>query len=396
MSSIFNFVSHGNNSQEHVQSLQEKPLSPIFEEAKKLPEQKEPSRWRSLISAPIKGVLEGAEEFAELFPGLPSGVGSGKKLRKKVFERVLPTQDKPAERYLQKAGKISTYVAGPGKLIPKLIRGAVATLSSQTAKEVGAPGWAQTSLEIGSLLTPTSVRGAQKYISSLYGQAQSLLPEGATTSAKNLGNNIRNFLKSLRMGGTATSKNAAMTKGEEILAKIKKGKIDVKELTEFKKTLNEARSGLYAEKSLDKAGRRSAKRHLDTLSGHIEDSLKEYGKTNPKWYEPYKMANEGHGAIENSKKASRWIGNLIKQHPHVSGATIAGTLIGHALSPVTAAGTAAGYGVLKSWEVLSRIAKSKTLRKYYSDMMKSAVKESAPGFLNNLKKLNNALEKEED
>jgi hypothetical protein len=393
MTSIFDFV-----RQEKVTPASE-PISTgsgntssIFEAAKQLPEEKPRTRVQSITGAPIKGLLKGLQEtYGMLSTGpIPS------RLAERAFEEGIPTENKLPERTLERAGKIGSYLIGPGKLPSKLIRGGLATVGGQLAEELGFGKGVQGTIETAAFLSPTSLKGAQKYVSSLYSEAESLLPANAQTSARNLRNQLGTFITNLRRGGTALSKTAAMTKAKEIRSKIQGGNIDVKELTEFKKSINEARAGLYAEQGLDKKGKALAKRNLDELSKHLDEALTQYGQQNPQWYKPYKMANEGYGAIANSKKVSNWIGKVIKQHPIHSGAALGGALIGHALNPKALAVTGIGYGLIKSGELVSRIVKSKVLRKYYTDAIKSAMKENTPAFLNAMKKLADHFSKEKE
>lgn len=392
MTSIFDFVKQGQqssspNSSNQIQNISN---SSIFEVAKGLPVEKERTRIQSLTAAPVKGLLKGLQET---YGSLSTGPIPGK-LAERAIEETFPTEKKAAERFLERGGKVASYLAGPGALRNKLIRGGLATVGGQLAEEFGLGKGAQSTIEIGALLSPTSLKGAQKHISSLYSKAEKALPKGADVQAGNLKKNIHQFIKGLRQGGTSESKTKAMTKAKEVLTKIHNGQIDVKELTEFKKSINEARAGLYVDRALEKTGRAAAKRNLDTLSSHLESTLEEYGKKNPQWYEPYKEANEGYSAIAKSKKVSNWITRVIKQHPHASGAAFAGTLIGHSLNPKSAIGLIGGAAALKTGEFIARIAKSKVLRKYYTEAIKQAVKESPSGFLNAMKKLSENFEKE--
>jgi hypothetical protein len=392
MTSIFEFVKQSKQLPSSTSSqIQTQNRSSIFDVAKELPEETEPSRARSLISAPIKGYLKGAQSSTiPIFPGGPIPP----ELSERAFEKILLTQQKAPERFLERGGKLAAYVTGPGKGLPKLIRAGIGTVGAQLAEELGLSEGVQTAIETGSLLTPSSLKGAQKYVSSLYNQAESLAAN-AKIPAKNLVNQTRSFISNLSRGGPAASKNPAMNQAKSIIDKVKKGQIDVKELTEFKKTINEARGALYSDQALDKNGRKMAKKNLDDISKVVDNALDEYGKINPEWNEIYRSANEAHGAIANSKRVSNFISRTIKQNPHTSGAALAGTLIGHTLSPKTLAVTAGGYGAIKAGEIIARIVKSKTLRKYYTDMIRQASQENVAGFLSKLKKLSENLEKED-
>lgn len=400
MSSIFDFIKEGKEESSFIPSSNYS----IFEAAKNMPEVKEPTRVESITAAPIKGIIKGASELAQgyqilrdpiaAFLGLTGHVVTPE-LGEKVTEQVLPTQKKAPERFLERAGKVSTYVAGRGNIIPKIIRGGIATLGGQLAEEFGLPKSAQGAIEIAGLLSPTRLNGAQKFASSLYSEADTL-SQGGRIPARNLVTNIQNFIAKLSRGGPAVSKNAALNQANAIFPKIRRGNIEIKELTEFKKTINEARSSLYLDQNLDKVGKRTAKRNLDEMSKIIDSALDEYGRRNPQWAKTYRAANEAHGAIANSQKVRNWIGNIIKQHPHATGSALAGALIGHALVPKALIGTVAGGVALKSGEFIARIMKSPVLRQYYQRAIQEAIKENPNGFLNYMAKLEKSLKSEKE
>lgn len=378
-----------------IESKPEMPKSfqPMQNEKEIQPER---TRIQSLTAAPVKGLLKGVQQQTELSM-LPRGPIPAE-LANRAFDEFFPTQDKLSEKLLERTGRVATSLIGGGKgVASRAIRGGLSVLGGQIAEALGGSKETQQLVETGALLSPTVLKGTQKFVSGLYGQADKLA-KGGSVSAKNLASQVRQFIKELEQGGTANSKMPTLKKLKEILSKIKNGKIDVKELTEFKKTINEARAGSYTDPGLDKVGKKLAQRNLNRASKIIDNSLGEYGKSNPEWNKVYGEANEAHGAIQNSKKVSRWISRIFKQHPHASGAAIAGSIIGHIFNPKAAVGVLAGAGALKSGELISRIIKSKVLRKYYADAIKQAVKENTSGFLNAMKKLsdNFSKEKEED
>lgn len=394
MTSIFDFVKSPISSEKSNDKSNASNFSPIFEEVKKMPEDKEPSRIRSILSAPVKGLLKGLKETEEISPIRMGPISP--ELGKRIIKEALPTQKKVPEKSLETAGRIGSYLIGPGKIASKAIRGGIATLGSVLSEQFGLPKGAQSAVEIGALLSPTTLKGAQKYISSLYSRAENVLPSNASVNSRNINQKLNSFIRNIKMGGTSPSKSAALTKAKEIKSKAKSGSVKVKELTEFKKTINEARSSLYLDQALDKSGKAAAKRNLDEISSIVDDTLYQYGTQNPQWNELYRAANEGHGAIANSKKVSNWIGKTIKQHPHASGTAIAGALIGHAFSPKSLVITGAGLAGIKSGELIARIAKSKVLREYYKNAIEAALNENQMGFLNNIKKLEKNLISEKE
>lgn len=115
---------------------------------------KPPSRFRSLISAPIKGALKGAQEIvrsATLFPTSPFSP----QLSERLTESLLPTQEKLPEELLERGGKLATYLAGgEGSLASKALRTGIGALAGQTVKETGGGQLAQDIAELASMSAP--------------------------------------------------------------------------------------------------------------------------------------------------------------------------------------------------------------------------------------------------
>lgn len=97
------------------------------------------------------------------------------------------------------------------------------------------------------------------------------------------------------------------------------------------------------------------------------------------------------GGIEQSKKASQFIKRTIKDYKLATSLAAAAGLL---KLPGIGAGTLVG-GItgLKSYELMHRILMNPTLRKHYFQSMVEASKESAPGVINNLQKMDKELKK---
>lgn len=360
------------------------------------------SKLESIVHSGIKGGIKSGLKTAEFLHQaahpIESALGVPPPFSSDVLEagaeKIFPSSGGAAERFAEKVGETAVGAIGPGSLASKAIRGSLSALGGFMAKESGLPESAVAGIETGLLLTPTKFKGAQKFVSDLYSKARETAGKDLISS-KNLKNQTLKFLSELSKGGSASSKNAAVLKAKEILQKTKTGKIPVEELTEFKKTINEARANLYVQQDLNTSAKKMAKRNLDSLSKVVDDSLASYGKLNPKWNSLYTSANEGHGAIEQSKKVSNFVKKLVKKYPHASGSALSGILFGGLVSKPAAAAMGGSYIAVKSGELLSRIINSKTLRKYYQTALQNAVKENPGAFLKNMKKLEDEIEKSE-
>jgi len=97
----------------------------------------QPSRVRSLISAPVKGFLKGLQEFEEgVSPVIGRAPFSGKVMQEAI-ESLLPTQKKTAERILERGGKIVPLAIGGGGPVAFLTRVGGATAAGELAKKAG-------------------------------------------------------------------------------------------------------------------------------------------------------------------------------------------------------------------------------------------------------------------
>lgn len=122
-------------------------------------EKEGPSRTRSLVSAPIKGILKGAKDINPLLPNGPIP----KKLMDRAFEEVLPTQDQPAERLLERGGKLAPVVAlGPEGIGLKALQLAGGTLFGEAAKEMGFGELGQDIAELGGIGAAQLAKGITK------------------------------------------------------------------------------------------------------------------------------------------------------------------------------------------------------------------------------------------
>lgn len=258
----------------------------------------------------------------------------------------------------------------------------------------GLPDWASQTAKIGSmfLISAYNPKGAEKYVNNLFSSSRERLPKNAKVGAQDLLKDLSKVEKELSRGGSAAYKNPSLTKIKEIKGKIKKGNIPVDDLTQFKIDINQARSALYKNTELTKSSEKMAKRYLDQVAASVDNSLNQYAKTNPKWGELYQSANEGFGAINQSKKFVRNLTGFATKHPYAAGAAIIGKLV---FTPKTAIVAGLGYSAIKAGEVMVQIAKNKTLRHYYQELVKSTLKNNSSEIAKNLKKLDEGLKKEQ-
>lgn len=121
----------------------------------------EPSRGRSIASAPVKGLIKGGSRFNPLgnFGPVPQELGE------RLTEKFLPTQNKPTEQVLERAGELLPSVAiGPEGIAAKAIQLAGGTALGHLAKENEAGPVGQAVAEAAGVGLPGLIKGGVKAV----------------------------------------------------------------------------------------------------------------------------------------------------------------------------------------------------------------------------------------
>lgn len=283
----------------------------------------------------------------------------------------------------------------PGKAI-KIARPLVTSLGAQLAKQgvnwFGGTESQQDLAKAGVVFLSSFVRPGetQELGNKLYKSARESRPELASVHTPKTLPGLHAVERQLKKGGTETWKTKLFTKIDEFKDKITGDTIRVDELEAFKPSMNRIINELYAEKNVDKQGIKSAQRYANKLAKVIDGALTDYGKTNPQWESFYRPANEVYGAVAQSKKALNWMVRNYKNLSFPSSAALFG--IEKAMGPLgTAATAAAGATGFITGQTITQIAKSPTLRKYYTEVISSSLAQDLPKFLAANKKLESAL-----
>lgn len=350
------------------------------------------------LEKPVSAALEFQKKYSpyKLFP-------KSEDIRENVTKHLFGEKLEPKNEWEKKADEFVSDFAAlalplPGsqlRLLKPALLAAGGNIASEVVGKIGGTEKQKTYAKLGTILTGSLInpKSAQKLEKNLYSEARAARPVDAKVSAQNLESSTKSLEKQLMKGDpNATSKRKSLDLVKDIKSKIKNNKIEVEELEQFKRDINEARSGLYETFKTDKVGRRSAKRNLDTVSKFIDNALTQYGQQNPKWESFYRPANEVHGAIAQSKRVRNWIARNSKTIGFPSLLAELGLYhVGGIPGVVTTTG--AGIATLGASELTARIMKSPTLRKHYFNAINSAVKEDAVAIHENLKKLDEELKK---
>lgn len=251
------------------------------------------------------------------------------------------------------------------------------------------------SLMLMSMASKSGFKGADKFVNGLYSQAEATIPEAATVNATKMSENLSRLKKSVSLGTKAPSEKFIINEVDEILEKVKDGKISPQEAMASKRSLNE-KIASFAYGPEPQQVKARAKKLAPIIKKELNSVINEYGKENPEFLKTYRQAEEGFATIAQSKRVS----NFIQKHAQMGkigggGALALEALTGHPGMILPTISAAAGsYSVIKSAELMTRIAKSPTLRKYYLGVINAAAQENAIDMNKNLQKLDIKLQKE--
>lgn len=240
--------------------------------------------------------------------------------------------------------------------------------------------------------------GAKKYAGDLFGESEKLIPEGAELSSPRFQKVMSNLEKTLESGGSKPSTEKALTKVNELKNKMKDGKIEVKELIDFRKSINEIKDSLGGfDINVPIKIKKKMIANLDLVKKEVIGALDEYGsKFNPEFRKLNKSANEAWAAIEGSEKMGNFILKTTKnafKSPYTSVALGLGGYGAHKVGLAATIGKGAvvgapvAYGLYETYKVFHQIAKSKDMAKYYGNILKGAASGNASQVSKNAKLL---------
>ena len=267
-----------------------------------------------------------------------------------------------------------------------------ANLGSQGVKSIGGGDTAAAATKLG-LMTVAGLVGrqsAENHVKSLYDKAESLVPEGATTSTKDMQTNITKLQKNLSKGAVTEQKTPTVQYLQSLNEKIKDGKIPVDELVVFRRDANN-----FLRNSRDN----TAKFHMRDFANIINEGLQGYGASNPEFAKVYRDANTGFRGLAESNKISKAISkrvNVNKLDPHTSallGYTAAKSAI--SANPAVIAPVAGAASAALGLQTLGRL-KNPVLRKHYQSVLKAAAQDNGAGIVRNVNLLDKAMKKEVD
>ena len=239
------------------------------------------------------------------------------------------------------------------------------------------------------LINPGSARQLEN---RLYNQQNLALPQNASIDAPHLQSFIRSNRNRLQRGGSAPSKTEAIRKLDELEEAFVNGRIPMRELTEFKKSINELIADRYSAIGVSKEGSAATLHNLNRIGTAVDRTISRYGRRNPNWHNIYRQANEVHGALSRGAQIRNWLDK--QRSGALKNAGLAHAL-GHGISAPVATGAIAAELSIRAASIASRITSSPALMQHYLRFVEGAARHNIATVNKELKAMDTILKKEE-
>ena len=216
---------------------------------------KEISRFRSLVSAPLKGLIKELPSIAKLHDPVAMFLPNNfeEKFIKEKAEEFLPTQPEFAEKALERFGHTVPYLAGSG--LAGVARAGLGALAAQSAEELGVGPVGQSIAEMGAFAGP--------------GLARKIIPSGKEQKA---------LIDTARKYGMTEEQIAPLIPGKfkrQFFGKFASKGEDTQEI------LKETRKGISDIYNVLKKGPESSKKLSEESLSVFANEMNELGKEMP-------------------------------------------------------------------------------------------------------------------
>lgn len=354
-----------------------------------------------LTGADLSGLRKGVRETAP-FKVLPSS-NDLRALQAHLTGGMTEPQPGTWEEDLDKVVNWATNLGLGGSGFLRAIGGAIGSVGAgKIAKELGGTETAEALTEIGmaTLLHNVNPGVAERAKNRLYDLAENALPTGTVVPTVGYQSDLKSLKDRLQRGASTPSKNQVITQIDHLMNRASGGAIEISELTEAYRDLNEIASNKKLFGELGKTGEKALKKRLDKVKGTIDAQLESYGQYNPTFYENWKAGNRAHQAIESSKAGRNWIKTKLKYLPEklLGSAALEAFLGNPAVAATAVIGGSTVYPALRAVETLHRFTRSPQLRKAYLEAAKAATQHNVPLFIKSIERLDklDAKQKEEE
>lgn len=232
---------------------------------------------------------------------------------------------------------------------------------------------------------------AGQYVGQAYKNSDALLPLDARHDASKMVAKVSAIQRRASMGTLAPSEKFIVDEVNEILKTGQyvpgtgQATMNVNRVKNIKRSLGEKLAKFVYDNPKKEVNARAMKLGNGIVKA-LNEFLDDYGKTNPKWLETFREAENGFATLATSNKVTNYIKNNLKSSIVTTGLLKAfGVPLGK-----TAAVGAITY---PTFQVAYRIAKSPLLRKYYGKVVQAAVQENSLLMNKEIDRLDKELQK---
>ena len=145
----------------------------------------------------------------------------------------------------------------------------------------------------------------------------------------------------------------------------------------------------------DRATRARARELATEISHASRDTMRQYGQTNPQWWQFQQSADRAHGAISQSNYISRDLERFMRGRPEGL-AHLLGIGIPAGIGLINGPGAGASIAAYQAAKVGTRIVRSPELRNHYARVAAAAAADNPKLINKGLDDLEDKLEKEQD
>lgn len=305
----------------------------------------------------------------------------------------------PIEKFSDEVFKDFTSLAMPIGNKPGFLKTlGTAFLGNAGAKaleSLGVSQGGQDALKLGTFLTLGMMgKGtAREYGNSMLNKAENAIKSkpGVLVDAQPLERKLLQLQNDMQKGIQTETKKAVLNLTDGALSKIQNGKMDPEEATQIVRDINEM---IYSQgRDINRLER--AKKLIPDIKNSIKTQLTDYGKKhNPEFLKYYKEGNQAIAGIEQSNR----IANAISKYVNVGDLSPSVKFaLGFSVlkNPATAGPIGATLMAAKSAQVMKRIATNPALRRYYTNLISSSLRDNKESIIRNINGLNREMQKED-
>lgn len=289
---------------------------------------------------------------------------------------------------LTKTGKT---VKGAQQLYRNLGKAVTANIAAEGVKGFAQDERAGDYAKIGSLviLSLLDKPSAAKQIGNLYKNAENALPPNASQSASKLSSDMNKLIHRITKGRPTSvlskEEKFVTDQAENVLSLVQNGRIGIDQAWAQLRTVNKHLDDILPE--LPWKARKGVKSNITSINQSINDTLKDYGKSNPNFAKNFHPAQKAIETMHRSNAISNWVSNNVR-------IPLMNEFILHMFGGVPGEVTSTAFVPYKAGQVAYRIARSPALRQIYGDALMAASKENVGSFNKFLNKLDKEFSKE--